>query len=240
MPRLILALPLATIAALAGCAELPNSRDAATRLDTSPLVFQNRAQDAAYLAEQADTLKLMAQDLRQKSTLRGAAFGAAIGCGIGVLTSGADRCLAGVAAGGLVGVVSGSKAGKRDVALRMDTATPENLMRSLRTTQDHVDQMNKSLPQVLADQDVALAKLRTQRETGQISQAAYDAGIADIRNSRAAIAEALTLSGKEMQASRANLQNAVDRGQTGLDGHLDATRTLEKDVYSARSAITLL
>ncbi|WP_420010895.1 hypothetical protein [Tateyamaria sp.] len=241
MPRLTPALSLIAIAALAGCAEFPQRPDAATRLDTSPLVFQNRAQDAAYLTEQADTLKQMAQYVQRKSTLRGAAAGAVIGCGLGVLTAnGAERCLIGAAAGGLVGAAAGNKAGQRDVTRRLDAATPDMLMRSLRTTQDHMDRMNLSLPQVLAQQDAELAQLQTAHEKGEINQAAYDDGINSIRQSRADIAEALTMSEKQVRASRANIQNAVDKGQTGLDWHLKATQALQDDVYSARSGITLL
>mmetsp|Transcript_22546 Transcript_22546/g.36637 ORF Transcript_22546/g.36637 Transcript_22546/m.36637 type:complete len:242 (-) Transcript_22546:951-1676(-) len=241
MPRLIFAMPLVMFGALAGCAELPSSPNAATRLDTSPLVFQNRAQDAAYLQEQADTLTQMAKDLRRKSTLRGATIGAVVGCGIGVLSaSGAERCLVGAAAGGVIGAVTGHEAGKRDVAKRLDTATPDNLLRSLRTTQDHMIQIQKTLPHVMAEQDTTLAALQVDLANGRISQARYEDGVATIRNDRARIAEALTLSGKQLRASRENVENAVGRGQIGLDRHLKATKSLEEDVYSARSGITLL
>ncbi|MEO0401598.1 MAG: hypothetical protein AAF214_04415 [Pseudomonadota bacterium] len=240
--------PLFFITVLGGCAY---DVQETSRLDVTLIGFseQRGPSTEPKIAEvenvdavvQADALNALAADLVRRSTVRGAVQGAAVGCGLAVVTGGnAKSCATGIAAGGLVGGVAGKAKGKRDVARRVELVSASALVRSLRDMNDQIEVLDLSLTDLLDEQDAELAALKVRREMGVVTDVDYAAGVDNIRQSRALIAEALTGTINRAEAAHANLEQATQQGQTGLHWHTSATSQVARDAYSARSRITLL
>lgn len=224
-------------ALLAGCGTIGQE---ATRSNVDALGFTQSAQSSP-VEDQARMLNQMAEQLVRRATVKGALTGAAIGCGLVVVSaSNAKNCVAGAAAGGAVGALVGNARGQREVTNRVELLSANELVRSLRGMNNQVSVLQVSLPELLAEQDAELRDLRTRREIGAISAKEYDAGVERIRQSRARIAESLTLTSQQAKLAKANIEQASLQGQTGLDWHLVATAKLAREVHSARSSISLL
>lgn len=193
------------------------------------------------MAEQTAALNQMMDDIVRHSTIRHAAIGAAVGCGIAVLgAGGATDCLAAAAAGGVVGAVTGNRAGKRDMARRMELVSANDLVRSIRKSNDQLGTITTNLPKLL-DQQVADAKsLQAQKAKGRITTEDYEAGLAVIKSNRGALAQTLMMTSQQARTASANLAAAAAQGQTGLDWHISAIDQLERETLSARSSISLL
>ncbi|MEL6450325.1 MAG: hypothetical protein AAFQ19_03625 [Pseudomonadota bacterium] len=231
--------PALLIAVLtAACAPVSPS---VTRGDAMMLQPPQRDLNAAVIADQAQALRKMANDLVYRSTLRGAATGALVGCGLVVVAaSHAKNCVAGAAVGGLAGAAVGHAQGQREVAKRVELVSANALVRSIRGMNAQMDALQLSLPALLAEQDAEIADLQMRRDSGALSEAAYAASMENIRQSRALIAAHLSDTVTQAELAQGNLQEASQRGQTGLDWHLGATGELMREAQSARSSISLL
>lgn len=229
--------PLAVVAVLGGCGAV---RQDVTRSNADHLSFTQNA-DAVAIQEQANALNLMADQLVRRSTLRGAATGAVVSCGLAALSvGGAQSCVAGAAAGGAVGAVLGRAKGEREVAQRVELVSANALVRSIRGMNGQMTGLQLGLPELLAEQDAELADLQIRRAAGAISQKEYEASVRAIRESRATIAEALTLTVEQTEVASRNMTEAMQQGQSGLDWHLSATNQLAREAHSARSSISPL
>lgn len=202
--------------------------------------FQASNTDAAVLVEQSIALDQMMRDIVRHSTIKHAAMGAAVGCGIAVVTSSASRCLTAAAAGGAVGAVSGHIAGKRDVAQRMELVSANAIVRSIRKSNTQLADISADLPKYLAQQEAEVRALETLKSMGSISPEQYEAQLATIRASRAELAQALLMSSQQARTASANLREAAAQGQTGLEWHISAVDQMERETLSARSQISLL
>lgn len=232
-----LSLSLAVAALLAGCGA--PLTDTVTRLDTTQ-AFAATVDDVQ-LQRQADALSRMAHDLERRSRIKGAVTGAAVGCGLVLVSrSNARNCVTGAAVGGAVGAAVGHQAGKRQVQKRVDLVSANALVRSLRGMTEQMNAITVSLPELLREQDAELADLAMRRDTGALSDADYAAGVDAIRTSRAELAAALSASEETARQARANMDDATRQGQTGLDWHMLTTDGLARDAHSARSSIDLL
>ncbi|MDG1469939.1 MAG: hypothetical protein P8Q26_00025 [Ascidiaceihabitans sp.] len=238
-------LPWALTVTVAGCGYSPvtksNGDASLSLMSQSTEAPLNASDHAAEMQEQAATLDPMMQDVVRASTAKGAMMGAAVGCGLVLLSANnSAKCLAGAAAGGLAGGVVGNNAGKRDATRRIGLVSANKLTMNIRRSNDQVDDIMISLRDTLASQEIELANLRIQRDAGKIAAATYDAHVQTVMRDRAELAHALTLSAGKAQLATKHLQEASTRGQTGLDWHISATSQLERDIESARSQISLL
>ncbi|MEX0311235.1 MAG: hypothetical protein AB3N17_13440 [Tateyamaria sp.] len=233
LPRTAIFLVFASLGACSAPNEMP------TRLSTDVLAFA--ATDSEAVKQQADALDRMARELLRKSTAKGAVRGALFGCGLAAVSaSNARGCVAGAAAGGLTGAAFGRAAGQKEVERRVEIVSPNALVRSIRGMNDHLDELTLSLPDLLAEQDAELLDLDMRRDSGAIDADAYARAVANIRQSRADIADALTASAENVTAAQGNLEAAQAQGQNGLDWHINAAGHLAQDVASARSHISPL
>lgn len=231
---------IATLA-LAGCAQSPVPADQPTRFETATLTFHSDPIVSDGVAEQAAALNVSAQRLVRASTVNGAMIGAAVGCGVGLLTGGgAVKCASKAAVGTVGGAVAGNLSGKRDVKRRVELASPNALVRNMRAAKTHLTALKNDLPGVLAAQDAELNRLTLAYANNQISRKTHDDGVRTIRDERAALADALSLSAAAALKASANLKTAAARGHTGLDWHIAATSQLARETTSARSTISLL
>lgn len=229
-------LPLVGVLALSACA---SHNQTVTRADTAGLSFDQAAD--ADLHAQTAALNATADRLVMASTLKGAALGAAFGCGLTAITgAGAEKCLSGAAVGAVGGGVVGHIKGKKDVARRVRLADPNKMVRNLRAANDQMADVAISLPAHLAAQDVELHRLNEARAKGQISKAEHASAVDVIRKDRARLAEALTLTASQASKASENLKTAASRGQSNLDWHILATSDIAKNATSARSTISLL
>lgn len=229
-----------TIFVLTGCTQANTDSFGFVARQNTDFSAQEAGPDVAALHEQTQHLDGMMRDLVRKSTRKGILTGAAVGCGLVVLSaSNSQNCVAGAVAGGVAGGMIGHAKGKRDVARRVEIVSANALSKSIRATNDQIEDILIDLPASLAAQDIALADLSRQSDDGEIAPAVYLAKLEEVRAERRALAEALSLTEAQARAASQNLESAAANGQTGLEWHLSATRQMERDVASARSQITL-
>ncbi len=239
MSRFIPFLCVALAIVAAGCGFRPEVTRTQTLTETPTL--QDVTAQEAQLTEQATALDRLSNDLMRRAMTRGAKVGAAAGCGLAVVsTSSGANCLAGALAGGTVGAVAGHAAGKKQVDARMELVSLSRVTPSITRTRDQMQLVEQGLPDLLASQARELATLRERMLAGELTETAFDARVAEIKQSRAMVAEALSLSASNARAAHKALAEAKSDGQTGLDWHLMMVGKLEKDALSARSSISLL
>lgn len=237
MSKSMFLIPIVFGLGLSGCAvpHQPLSDDAQAAFS-----FQATSQDEAALVAQTAALDRMMKDIVRNTTIKHAAVGAAVGCGLAVMTSNATRCLAAAASGGVVGAVNGHVAGKKDVARRMELVSANAIVRSIRASNVQLDDISTRLPIFLARQESDLSALAALRGAGTIAEAEYEARLDAIRASRAELAEALMMSSQQARLASANLREAAAQGQSGLECHISAVEQMERETVSARSQISLL
>tara|TARA_R110002096_G_scaffold12971_19_gene46164 strand:- start:2067 stop:2792 length:726 start_codon:yes stop_codon:yes gene_type:complete len=227
--------------AVSGCTAPTRNTGDWTAQTVNPLSFQEGFQDETIMVEQAQALDEMMQKIVRSSTIKHAAVGAAVGCGLVVVTgSNAAGCVQAAAAGGLVGAISGNISGKRDVARRVELVSANALVLSIRKSNDKLDQVNENLPALMARQDEEVKALKELKASGSIDTKIYQMRLTAIRENRAKLAQALLLSSQQASTARDNLQEAVSQGQSGLEWHINAIDQMERQTLSARSMISLL
>ena len=227
------ALSVLALTALSACGSIHESP---TRSQATPMAFAAASQYAEIDA-QAASLNRMADELVRKSTGKGAMIGASLGCGLGLISaSSAQKCVA----GGVVGAVVGHEHGKRKVAARVAQVSKQELSNTLLDAGKQLSEIKQTLPQVLAQQNAELARLKQQKAANALSQEEYDARFNAIRDARAALAAALSESADKARVSADNLGTAASQGQSGLMWHIGEAKRLEDESMSTRSQITLL
>jgi hypothetical protein len=154
-----------------------------------------------------------------------------------VSAANAKKCVVGAVAGGAAGAWAGHQSGKAQIARRAEMVNPNQLVRSIRKTNDTIEELTGSLPNLLAAQDKELEALSFDRDMGTISQAKYEKRYTEIQRNRTELAESLTLSSSQANLASDNLESAATRGQTGLEWHFGATRNIAEQAESARSSI---
>ena len=241
MKSTVLTISLVTAILTSGCTAPVSDRTSQFGTSVGTMSFKESRKSDNAMLEQTAALDALMRDIVRDSTIKHAAVGAAVGCGISVLAaSNASGCLRAAAAGGVVGAVSGNLAGKRKVAQRMELVSANELVRSIRKSNDKLGHITTDLPQMLAQQEEDVATLTQLKSSGGISDDEYDAQLAAIRSNRAEVAEALVLSSKQAKLAQSNLAAAADQGQTGLEWHIRAIEQMERETLSARSTISLL
>jgi hypothetical protein len=123
---------------------------------------------------------------------------------------------------------------------RVEIFNPNQLVRSIRKTNDSIEELTGSLPDLLDAPDKKLEALSFNRDMGIISQAKYEKRYTETQRNRTALAESLTLSASQANLASDDLESAATRGQTGLEWHFGATRNIAEQAESARSSISIL
>jgi len=123
---------------------------------------------------------------------------------------------------------------------RVELFNLNQLVRSIRKTNDSIEELTGSLPGLLDASDKKLEALSFDRDMGVISQAKYEKRYTEIQRNRTALAVSLTLSASQANLASNNLESAATRGQTGLEWHFGATINIAEQAESARSSISLL
>lgn len=241
MPNSLMLFPLVIAIAVSGCTAPNVGAGDWTAQKVSPLSFQDGFQDETIMVEQARALDELMQDIVRSSTIKHAAVGAAVGCGLVVVAgSNAAGCAKAAAAGGLVGAISGNISGKRKVNQRVELVSANALVRSIRKSNDKLGQVNENLPAMLARQDDEVKTLKDLKASGSIDTKVYQMRLAAIRENRAKLAQALLLSSQQASTAKDNLHEAASQGQSGLEWHINAIDRMERETLSARSLISLL
>lgn len=234
-------LPVLSALVLSGCSVAPQGAQEVSSIRHSMLGAPVETGLDAALEAQAQALTESSDRLVRSSTINGALIGAAIGCGLTVLSaSNAKNCVAGAALGGAGGAAVGHVVGKQKVQRRVELVSPSAVVRNLRSANDKLDSIYADLPTVLGAQDVRLNALSMALAKGEITQAAHDREVNVIRAERADLAQALMMSERDARAAARNLQEAATQGQSGLDWHIGSTNRLADDMASARDQIDLL
>lgn len=236
MRILALALPLIALTGATACTVAPDAHS--SRSATATLAF---TQQGAELGAQAKALQDISRRVVAQTTLKGAGVGAAMGCGMVLVSAGnTQNCLSGAAAGAVGGALIGRAVGKRKVAREIAAISPSAVVRTLRQSSEQMALVQRSLPARLAAQEAALSQLDLQRATGAIDAATYVSSRAAIASERQSIAVALLQTQTNAARAANNLRAAKEKGQTGLDWHIGAASKLSQEAGSARSNISLL
>ncbi len=229
-------LPILAASALSACAI---SNESATRAQTDTLSFSALAPETVLVHQQAESLTRLSKEMIRKSTGKGAAIGAAVGCGLVLVSAkNAQKCLGGAVVGGAVGAVVGHEQGKRKVAKSVAKVSANDMFNTLKETETKVSEVRTSLPETLAKQDAILASLQAQRDAGKLSPKAYKEQVMQIHEARARLAEALDNSAKSARTSADNLGVASLR-QPELLWHIGAAKRLEQTAVSTHKQIKL-
>jgi len=124
-----IAAPLAFVV-LASCGQSPS--DLSSRAAGAPLSF---AAQPAQMDAQTTALNELSRRIVVQTTLKGAGIGAAVGCGLAVVSSGnAQTCITAAATGAVGGAIVGHVTGKREVERRIEKISPSAVVRILRKT----------------------------------------------------------------------------------------------------------
>lgn len=226
-------------AALAGC----GTQDMVAMSETGSerLPFQSTQSQEQALEEQAVALDQITRDLVRRATVQGAGLGAAAGCGLAVVAGSASKqCLTGALAGGAMGAIAGNTIGKQQVNQRVELVSLSKVTPTIAQAKEQLRQVETSLPTLLQAQSEDVLFLEARRLEGDISQADFEARIAEIKATRATLAQALTLSAEQAKQAHSALSAAQAQGQSGMDWHLMTISQLEQDALSARAQISLL
>lgn len=227
-------------AILSACSQQPIAIEA-SRVDNGSLYFYNDAINDGPVIDQIAALNQSADNLVRSSTVNGAMIGAALGCGLSVLSaSNARHCVAGAAVGGVGGAMIGNKAGERDVERRVELVAEGDVMRSLQNADSQFKSIRSDLPAFLALQEQQLNSLAMRLIRNEIDQSEHDLAVLKIEQERIDLADALDLSARDARRAHSNLLAAARRGQTGLDWHIGAASRLADDVESTRMSFSLL
>ena len=241
MIKPITALTVIAVSFLTACADTSVSRHDIENGPVSLLSFTDNSQQENAVSQQANALNDLSHDILRASTIKGMKVGAAVGCGLAVVSAGnAQRCVVGALPGGAVGAIVGRQTGNRQIAKRIELVNPNQLVRSIRKTNDTMETITGSPPQLLAAQDRELDALSLKRDLGTLSQADYDTRYIEIKTNRVNLAQSLTLSAKQATLAGDNLEHAASQGQTGLEWHFRAAQNIAEKAESVRSSITLL
>jgi hypothetical protein len=241
MIKPITALIVVVASFLTGCADTSVSRHDISNGPVALLSFADTAQQENLVSQQANALNDLSHFILRASKIKCMKVGAAVGCGLALVSAGnARRCVVGALAGGAAGAIAGRQTGKRQIAKRVELVNPNQLVRSIRKTNDTMETLTGSLPQLLAAQDRELDALSLKRDMGTLSQADYEKRYSEIKSSRADLAQSLTLSSKQANLAGDNLEHAASQGQTGLEWHFGAAQNIAEQAESARSSISLL
>lgn len=237
MFRLASAVTVSLVLALGGCAQ--TQAPFASSISSAPSTAPHTQQDRILL-DQAEALDRMSKDLVRKTTFRGAAIGAVAGCGFAVIGGSAGRCAQAALAGGVIGGVAGHVSGKAQVQNRVELVELSRVLPSLRQTSEQVALVSGGVDDLVASQDAEIRVLKQDLAEGVISQDIYDERLADIRDIRAQLAEALSLSAAQAKQANQSLREAKDQGQTGVEWYINATSDVEDQAVSARAQLSLL
>lgn len=236
-----IALPLIATVLLSACSTEMGPTIETSRADSGALYFYNDRVNEGPVIDQIAALNQASKQLVQKSTVQGAMIGAAVGCGLTVLSaSNARNCLAGAVVGGAGGAVIGNRVGTRNVARRVELVSTNDVVRNLEFATNQFENIQTDLPRYIAAQEAELNTLTMQLVRKEIDQAEHDRAVLRIARERSDLAEALTLSARDVRQASRNLSTAAARGQTGLDWHIGAADRLASDVESTRSSFSML
>lgn len=232
--------PIFAALTLSACAQQPTTIDASRTANDALYFFNDDITDGPVL-DQVAALNASADELVKASTVNGALIGAAVGCGLTVISaSNARNCLAGAAVGGVGGAVLGKQAGERDVARRVELVAANDVARDLNTATVQFQSIQRDLPGFLAAQEAELNSLTMQLVNGDITQDEHNLAVLKIEADRMDLAAALDLTARDARRVSDNLRTAARRGQTDLDWHIGVASTLADDVESTRSSFSLL
>lgn len=116
-------------------------------------------------------------------------------------------------------------------------ASDDALVRSIDDMNSRMEVLTLGLPALLQEQNAALVALKQRRKSRDISRAEYKDGVAAIDQSRARIADALSITALQAERAAFNIQAASYQGQPGLDWHLDQTAQLARKAQSAGATV---
>ena len=157
-------------------------------------------------------------EIVERSIFQGAAIGALVGCGIGLLFSNNKPlgCAAGAGIGALGGAVAGAGVGQGNAEAHQVIEKENERIAELNREYDRLIAFEKKLKVRIAEQNTELASLERQLREEQIDAATYREKYLRIRSFREQIATQLE---GDLAVRRDDLESVSDSGAVGTRGN---------------------
>ena len=175
MARILTLLLLLSVNLLAACTDNTVTRQIGENGSASLVSFSNNSQHENTVSRQADALNGLSNHLVLASILKGAKIGAVVGCSLAIVSaSNAKNFIVGAVTGGATGALIEHSSGKTQIAQRVELVNPNQLVCDICKTNDTMETLTTSLPDLLAAQIEELEVLSFNRDMGTLSQGAYE------------------------------------------------------------------
>ena len=175
MARILTLLLLLSVNLLAAYTDNTVASQIGENGSASLVSFKNNSQHENTVSHQADALNGLSNHLVLASILKGAKIGAIVGCSLAIVSaSNAKNFIVGAVTGGATGALIEHSSGKTQIAQRVELVNPNQLVRNICKTNDTMETLTTSLPDLLAAQIEELEVLSFNRDMGTLSQGAYE------------------------------------------------------------------
>ena len=175
MARILTLLLLLSVNLLAAYTDNTVTSQIGENGSASLVSFKNNSQHENTVSHQADALNGLSNHLVLASILKGAKIGAVVGCSLAIVSaSNAKNFIVGAVTGGATGALIEHSSGKTQIAQRVELVNPNQLVRNICKTNDTMETLTTSLPDLLAAQIEELEVLSFNRDMGTLSQGAYE------------------------------------------------------------------
>lgn len=172
----------------------------------------------------------------QRSIIEGAAIGAVVGCGLGLLVSRSRLlgCAVGAGSGLLAGGLAGAAVGQGNVDAKTTLDNEDKRIAELQEEQQRLDAFGKKLRAQIKAQNQELRTLKTQLSRNEIQAATYRTKYRRIQSFRNKVNASLTRDIETLQSEKTTLAQQkeagvnVSRVEPKVDANLDKLRTLAK------------
>lgn len=139
-----------------------------------------------------------------------------------------------------MGAAAGNAHGKKKAREQVALIQRDDLQSSLSRASARLGSVRAGIAEMTTAQDAERAELKAQVASGELSEAAFDARMEEMVETRAQVAEALTTSAERAKQAQQQIAEAQGQGQEGLGWHAEMADEIEQDALSARASISLL
>lgn len=193
------------------------------------------------LVTEAKSLAQQSKDIVRRNTIQGAAIGAAAGCGLMLLMGGNEKdCLAGAAAGGLVGGGVGYDAGKKAASANKKLVEQKEVIAKLSGINKKLGSVESRLRSVVRQQNAELASLRRQVAAGQLKESEYKSRAQGINANRKAVQASLQKASLQVDGAVNNLSKLEKDGAGNLSRSKQAARSTKSRLQRTMQSIELV
>ncbi|WGW04552.1 hypothetical protein [Tropicibacter oceani] len=129
--------------------------------------------------------------------------------------------------------------GLRGLGKGADPIDLERVTASLAQSHEKLERVDQGVTLMLKQQSAELLHLQKEHAAGLVSDQEYNTRVTAMQQTRAAVAEALTLSAAQAAKARKMFEQAQDNGQTGLSWYLASMTRIQSVAESAKARLNV-